>query len=392
MEKTIFISHAGVDKPRLTPYVARLLEKTEGLASVVKLWIDRPAEIPALAGRPSWAIHPRINRIPSGKPWLSIIHEQVSGSDCVLVFLSDRAAPEYKLVFASEIMTALFDQKCIVVSLDPITKRDPPDLLLDYVHITDVSKFAGGVGVDDGAFDSEIEQIVSLLEPPKATITRPVTAGSRSISALIDAADAQRKREIALISSHENTGGSIVDRKYVPGLYVQRRGLSKAFEEFKLSQAVVFPIVGDAGMGKTNFLCRTAEEIGQRHPTLFYHGSELASGLIKSLSRDLKPVIDRERPELLLSAALDLTASHGQQLCVFIDGLNECALHRAELRLELNDIVREAEGKPFRIVTSCRSGDWDYWTRNDNNMMGRFGCRFRSIADSHSGASRTAFR
>ena len=126
-------------------------------------------------------------------------------------------------------------------------------------------------------------------------------------------------------------------------------------------------------MGKTNFLCRTAEEIGQRHPTLFYHGSELASGLIKSLSRDLKPVIDRERPESLLSAALDLTASHGQQLCVFIDGLNECALHRAELRLELNDIVREAEGKPFRIVTSCRSGDWDYWTRNDNNMMGRFG-------------------
>ena len=241
MEKTIFISHAGVDKPRLTPYVARLLEKTEGLSSVVKLWIDRPAEIPALAGRPSWAIHPRMNRIPSGKPWLSIIHEQVSGSDCVLVFLSDRAAPEYKLVFASEIMTALFDQKCIVVSLDPITKRDPPDLLLDYVHITDVSKFAGGVGVDDGAFDSEIEQIVSLLEPPKATITRPVTAGSRSISALIDAADAQRKREIALISSHENTGGSIVDRKYVPGLYVQRRGLSKAFEEFKLSQAVVYP-------------------------------------------------------------------------------------------------------------------------------------------------------
>lgn len=372
MEKSIFISHASVDKARLAPYVARLLERTEGLSSVVKLWIDRPAEIPPIAGGPSWATHARINRIPSGKPWLSVISEEVAKCDCVVVFLSNRAEPERKLVFASEIIKALFDHKCVVVSLDPITRRDPPDLVLDYVQITDVSKFSGGVGADDGAFDSAIEQIVAMLEPPPAAAAPAASIGP-SIDVLIEAAGTQRKREIALISSQEETRGNIVDRKYVPGLYVHRRSLDKAFEEFKRSHDVVFPIVGDAGMGKTNFLCHAAEDIGLEHPTFFFHGSELASGLMKSVGRDLSAVMQQVEPASYFSTALEVAAKHSQQLYVFIDGLNECALHRAELRLELNELVREAEGKPLRIVVSCRSGDWDYWTRNDNNMMGRFG-------------------
>lgn len=371
MEKTIFISHASLDKPRLSLYVARLLEKTEGLSSAVKLWIDRPAEIPPAPGGSSWATHPRINKIPSGKPWLSVIHEEVGKSDCVLVFFSDLA--QLKLVFANEILKALFDHKCVVVDLDPITPRVPPDLVLEYVQRTDVSKFLGGAGVDDGAFDGAIGQIVAMLEPPPATMIGTGTSGLLSISELVDAAEKQRKHEIALISSEEEVRGSIVDRKYVPALYVHRRSLAEAFEQFNASQDAVFPIIGDAGMGKTNFLCHAAEDTGRKHPTFFYHGSELASGLIKAINRDLKSVTNQSNQASLVSAVLDLCAAHGQQLYIFIDGLNECALHRPDLRLELNDLIRETEGKPLRIVVSCRSGDWDYWTRNDNNMMGRFG-------------------
>jgi HEAT repeat protein len=373
VDKSIFISHASVDKPRLAPYIARLLEKTDGLSHVVRLWIDRPAEIPPVAGGPSWATHPRINKIPSGTPWMSVIQEQVANSDCVLVFLSDRAEPERKQVFGGEIVKALFDHKCVAVSLDPMTQRDPPDLILGYVQITDVSKFADGAASDDGAFDSAIDQIVALIEPRTTVSAGTRTVAPSSIAPLVEAANKQRKREIALISSQAEADGSIVDKKYLPSLYVQRPKLTSAFEQFKVSEDVVFPIVGDAGMGKTNFLCNAAEAIGREHPTFFFHGAELASGLMKSLNRDLKPIFLQDSTAPLVSTALDLAESHQQELYIFIDGLNECALHRAELRLELNEFVREAEGKPLRIVVSCRTGDWDYWTRNDNNMMGRFG-------------------
>src|SRR5258708_4567566 len=108
-EKTIFISHAGADKPRLGPLIERLLERTEGLPNSVVIWIDRPGEIgwpPPGAPVGQLAKNARVRGLPAGLPWNREIAEAVRSSNCVVVFLSDRAAPQKSNIFAHEILAA----------------------------------------------------------------------------------------------------------------------------------------------------------------------------------------------------------------------------------------------------------------------------------------------
>ena len=377
-EKIIFISHAGVDKPRLGPYLEHLLVRTSELADTVVLWIDRPGEVgwpppgPAVGGL---AKHPRVRRLPSALPWNAEIAEAVKKSDCVFVFYSARAEPEKSVVFASEILVALFEKKCITISLDPIRKPDKPDILLQFIQWIDVSRFRSTTG-DDGAFDGAIDQAIKILY---LNANAKIAQGAHPVSALVsldglkEVADAQRSREMGLLSHRAGLESKVIDRKYIANIFVQRREQFDSLERFGTSDAQTYVILGDAGMGKTCFLCAAANEFGRSGYALFYPAVELHGGLKAALQNDFGSFLGGRSLGVGLCLLAKGAVRSGKRLTIFVDGLNEFAGDRQKLRAELNGIIRETENSGIHWVVTCRTIDWDYWLRNDNNMIGRFG-------------------
>jgi HEAT repeat protein len=214
-----------------------------------------------------------------------------------------------------------------------------------------------------------------LLSEVDAELKRQAlqTLGFINSDILQNLADSQRGREIALLAGAETPAAKIVDRRYISDLYVPRRQLAAAFGRFLASEAQVFAVVGDAGMGKTNFLCQSAEQLGKTAPVLFYLGAELATGLKPALLADLNIILPNVSFDKAIQRISEASRDDGRTIFVFIDALNECASQRETLRAELNDIARLTAGAPWRFVVSCRTLDWDFWMRNENNMVGRFG-------------------
>jgi HEAT repeat protein len=203
-------------------------------------------------------------------------------------------------------------------------------------------------------------------------------------------ADSQHRREIAFLSGDDTPATRIVDRKYISGLYVTRRRLAGAFDRFCTGEARAFAVVGDAGMGKTNFLCQAAEQLGQTTPVLFYHGAELVGGLRNAILADLRTILPNVTFEKAFERVSEVLRDYRQAIVIFIDALNECPAQREILRAELNEFARLAADAPWRFVVSCRTLDWDFWVRNENNMMGRFSRSCFPEAGQQVGASAVA--
>jgi HEAT repeat protein len=400
LTKRIFISHANADKNRLGPYISHLLERTSALPSPVQIWIDRPSDVGwpnSRSSAVSLGSNPRIQKIPAGLPWSVVISREVQRSQCVLLFLSDRAEPERSQVFANEIIAAILDRKCVTVSLDPIRKRGKPDILLNYLQWVDISRF-GTIGGDGGAFDGVIDQAIALLFPDRqkpddlfaATIGSSGQASldiasQNDVDALSQIAHSQRERQIALLSGEDLASGRIIDNRYVAELFVERVRLSSALDQFVRSAAQTFSVLGDAGMGKSSFLCNAARELGRKNPVLFYLAIELGDSLSGAIEADLGATLSGGAfSESIVQLSSRLRAVD-RSLYICLDALNEYPLDRDGLRAELNELMKLTENSAVRWIVSCRTHDWEFWIRNENGMIGRLG---RSVyLDSREGES-----
>lgn len=371
----IFISHASADKQRLGPYIAHLLDRTSTLPGPVYVWIDRPEEVGCPAAGltvGAFSDHPRILGLRSAVPWNTDITTAVTNCACVVIVYSERAAPEKNSIFASEILNALFEKKAVTISLDPIRKPEKPDILLQYIQWIDVSRF---VSKDDNrAFDRAIDQIIDLISRKTSScITKDTTASNVDLAQLAVATRSQRSKEIELLSSASGFDSKIVDRRYIADVFVDRSELAATLRKFIGSEGQTFVLLGDAGMGKTSFLCAAADELGTQGFTMFYLAIELHNGLMFALKRDLQGVVGEELDGERLSILAKEVLKQGKRFTIFVDGINEAPGDRQKLRAELNELVRQTEKSGLQWVISCRTIDWNYWLRNDNNMIGRFG-------------------
>lgn len=113
----IFISHASEDKPRLAPFLDRLLVE---LPDHVSLWIDRPADPNLVRGQVFSFEHRRVRDmgIRVGEEWDESIETAISESIGVIAFWSTAAAASGKTVLRQEITTAREQGKLVPVALD----------------------------------------------------------------------------------------------------------------------------------------------------------------------------------------------------------------------------------------------------------------------------------
>ena len=236
-----------------------------------------------------------------------------------------------------------------------------------------VDVFSGKV-VDPAA---DVDPLAAeLLRQVRTVLQRQAlhAIGALDLSTLLAVTTRQSAAAISIATADAHKPGRIVDKKYIPDLYVPRAELERAFTSFLASDQQVFAVVGDAGMGKTNSLCHLVEYLSRsRIPVLLYHGTLIGRSVSEAVCKDFEEVLaGRTFREIvhILSAAVEtehLTAF------VVIDALNEFSGDRQALRTDLNEVVREISGSRIRLIVSCRSLDWDFWTRNENQMLGYLG-------------------
>jgi hypothetical protein len=143
-------------------------------------------------------------------------------------------------------------------------------------------------------------------------------------------------------------------KKYIPNLYVDRPLPRVAIEEhLDCKHARTVAVFGRPQVGKTNFLCRFAEDrIRAGKPVLFYPAISLNAGLLQEIGEDFGWLLGDQSPITTLASKLgQVLRRTGSRLTLIIDGWNEADLEVAR------QIDRECErlccqGTAIQVVVS----------------------------------------
>jgi hypothetical protein len=153
--------------------------------------------------------------------------------------------------------------------------------------------------------------------------------------------------------------GSDRDRKkkYIPDVFVQRKGLTGQVADFLAGPKSLFPLVGDAGTGKTCCLCGLAENLLDRgHPLLFYRGFHLPGEILGAIADDFNWSFPEEQsaPQLVRRLAPIL---RDRPLIIVIDAVDEWEIPRRVQDLLAS--ARRLSGRPIKLILSCKSSVWN---------------------------------
>ena len=115
------------------------------------------------------------------------------------------------------------------------------------------------------------------------------------------------------------------EKKYNQELFVERRQLTDALHRFVNSEATLFPMVGEAGQGKTNLLSYWTETlVRQGEAVLIFNASDFAN---VTLDMKMKQVFGRNpKTDLMkfMRKVHERAEEAGRTLYVFFDAVNEC--------------------------------------------------------------------
>lgn len=164
--------------------------------------------------------------------------------------------------------------------------------------------------------------------------------------------DAQIKEGMKTLSGSQEKR----DRKFIPELYVASKKLTEALPNYLGSDKPVFAIVGESGSGKTCSMCGLALELTCQNPVLFYRAVNLTEGLIKSIANDFNWEFSAHHDEITLFKRLDKIFK-GKKIVIFVDGVDEW-VNPSKVEI-LGDFASKIKNRNFKIVISCKSGQWD---------------------------------
>lgn len=140
-------------------------------------------------------------------------------------------------------------------------------------------------------------------------------------------------------------------KKYIPSLYVDRPVPRKRLEELlDIDKARVVAVTGKPQVGKTNFLCRFAEDrIKAGHPILFYPAISLNGSLLNELADDFGWLLGGQNSVPVLVAKISRVLQRtGCNLTIVIDGWNEADV----------ELARKIDQECERVCGSQHSVQW----------------------------------
>ncbi len=155
--------------------------------------------------------------------------------------------------------------------------------------------------------------------------------------------------------------------KYIPSLYTPRSGIEEQIHSFLASDAQALLILGEAGAGKTNLMCRIAATLSPSRTTFFFRAASLPPN-----SPDIGHFLD---DALEVGCGLRLGASlfsslrlllRGNRMLLIIDAINE-APDVASFAEALGTALQRARVAPIQFCLTCRRSDWRFF-REDTRI------------------------
>ncbi|MFI3281849.1 MAG: hypothetical protein R3Y44_07775 [Rikenellaceae bacterium] len=198
-------------------------------------------------------------------------------------------------------------------------------------------------------FDLYLQQIVPSFDISK----------DRNWSEYISEITAETKRFIA------NTYN---EKKYNKELFVDRQELSSQFEEFKSGDKQLFPILGEAGQGKTNQLCYWTESLLSAGECVATFSSNSFSNY--TLDTKIKSIFgyNLRRPiKRLLDGLHSSAVEANRHIYIIFDAINECLTYKdsenigdgaLDLYRDIRAMFIDNDYTNFKIIFTCRSFTW----------------------------------
>lgn len=155
------------------------------------------------------------------------------------------------------------------------------------------------------------------------------------------------------------------EKKYNPELFVERKKLTKTLYEFWESDALLFPLLGSAGQGKTNQLCHWTEKLlDENKPVLIFNSSDFTD---KNLEEALKEIFGHKKDVVRMLDDIHVKAKdNNQTIYIFFDAINEC-LKYAEtdgkagplsIFLDIRRLLCQERYTNFKTLLTCREFTW----------------------------------
>ena len=175
-------------------------------------------------------------------------------------------------------------------------------------------------------------------------------------------------KELTDLASRKFLEHAYKEKKYNRELFVDRSRLSAFFNEFKESNKTLFPLLGEAGQGKTNQLCYwTEKSIEDKEGVLIFN----SAGFSESTLEDRLKIIfgfNRRKPiKKYLDNIHKRTADSNEKIYFLFDAINECLTYKGasdhtegplHLYRDIRSLLINEEYPCFKVLFTCRSYTW----------------------------------
>lgn len=176
-------------------------------------------------------------------------------------------------------------------------------------------------------------------------------------------------RSLILAESGRFLGRVYREKKYNRELFVERNALSALLRDFSASGKTLFPLLGEAGQGKTNQLCWWTEEISRSEDAvLTFSSSDFAGESLPDALRRIFRSSPRKDASKIVRELHNRASEEGRTVYIFFDAVNECLHYKDAPDEDLNgpaalyEAFRELFIRPeypnFKLLFTCRSYSW----------------------------------
>lgn len=158
------------------------------------------------------------------------------------------------------------------------------------------------------------------------------------------------------------------EKKYNRELFVDRKVLSSFFREFISGDKTLFPLLGEAGQGKTNQLCFWGESLVKSNRAAFlFSSNEFSNITIEEKLRNIFSFNKRKPIEKLLDNLHDKAQENNEYIFFIFDALNECLNYKdsenigdgaLDIYHDIRKLLVSDKYPRFKTLFTIRSYTW----------------------------------
>ncbi len=164
-------------------------------------------------------------------------------------------------------------------------------------------------------------------------------------------------------------------KKFIPEIYLRRKGIGDTFSDFLRSKNKIFSIIGESGFGKTNAICDLALEYSNIYPILFINGATILDGILEQIAFEFNWEFEFAKSGIgIIKRIIDILSQHDVDLIIFIDAIDEAP--QKNFALSLDNFVKHLPENKIKICLTCKESLWHKFLSISGNPSFVNGCLF----------------